>query len=194
MTILEALRQTTASIKSWAEGKFLNKDETTADDFGIYVHDIEPTDAVAGDIWVDTSSDPSIMEVDSAVSSVNGQTGNVVINVPTKVSELTNDSGFMTSYTETDPTVPEWAKESTKPTYTKSEVGLENVENVKQYSASNPPPYPVVSVNGATGTITLSVLPDVTTADNGKVLMVVDGTWQVVALNMSVDSNGVVSI
>lgn len=45
------------------------------------------------------------------------------ITVPTKTSDLTNDSGFLTSYTETDPTVPSWAKASTKPTYTASEVG-----------------------------------------------------------------------
>ena len=31
---------------------------------------------------------------------------------------------------ETDPTVPDWAKQPTKPTYTKSEVGLSNVQNV----------------------------------------------------------------
>lgn len=43
--------------------------------------------------------------------------------VPTKISELTNDKGYLTSYTETDPTVPAWAKTSTKPTYTASEVG-----------------------------------------------------------------------
>ena len=43
--------------------------------------------------------------------------------IPTKVSQLTNDSGFITGYTETDPTVPSWAKASTKPTYTASEVG-----------------------------------------------------------------------
>lgn len=45
------------------------------------------------------------------------------ITVPTKVSELTNDSGYITSYTETDPTVPAWAKTATKPTYTAEEVG-----------------------------------------------------------------------
>lgn len=45
------------------------------------------------------------------------------ITVPTKTSDLTNDSGFLTSYTETDPTVPSWAKASSKPTYTASEVG-----------------------------------------------------------------------
>lgn len=61
------------------------------------------------------------------------------------------------SYTETDPTVPSWAKQSSKPSYTKSEVGLGNVDNVRQYSASNPPPYPVTSVNGATGNVTVNV-------------------------------------
>lgn len=59
------------------------------------------------------------------------------------------------SYTETDPTVPEWAKAESKPSYTKSEVGLANVDNVKQYSKSNPPPYPVTSVNGKTGAVTV---------------------------------------
>ena len=43
--------------------------------------------------------------------------------IPTKTSELTNDSGFITGYTETDPTVPAWAKAASKPTYTASEVG-----------------------------------------------------------------------
>ena len=44
-------------------------------------------------------------------------------DVPKKTSQLTNDSGFLSSYTETDPTVPAWAKASSKPTYTASEVG-----------------------------------------------------------------------
>ena len=35
-------------------------------------------------------------------------------------------------------------------------VGLGNVDNVKQYSASNPPPYPVTSVNSKTGAVTLT--------------------------------------
>lgn len=37
----------------------------------------------------------------------------------------------------------------------KGDVGLDNVDNVKQYSASNPPPYPVTSVNGETGAVTV---------------------------------------
>lgn len=43
--------------------------------------------------------------------------------VPTNVSAFTNDAGYLTSYTETDPTVPSWAKASSKPSYTASEVG-----------------------------------------------------------------------
>lgn len=44
-----------------------------------------------------------------------------------------------------------------KPTYTKSDVGLGNVDNVQQYSADNPPPYPVTSVNNQTGAVSLSI-------------------------------------
>ena len=56
-------------------------------------------------------------------------------------------------------------------------VGLGNVDNVKQYSASNPPPYPVTSVNGKTGAVTVHEVPTVTTSDNGKFLRVVNGVW-----------------
>lgn len=79
------------------------------------------------------------------------------ITVPTKVSELENDKGYLTTFTESDPTVPSWAKQPNKPSYTKSEVGLGNVDNIKQYSASNPPPYPVTSVNGQTGAVSVAV-------------------------------------
>ena len=70
----------------------------------------------------------------------------------------------------------------------KSDIGLGNVDNVKQYSASNPPPYPVTSVNGETGDITIREVPVVTTTDNGKFLRVVNGAWTAVAI---ADANGV---
>lgn len=41
-------------------------------------------------------------------------------------------------------------------TLDKNDVGLGNVANVAQYSASNPPPYPVTSVAGKTGAVTLN--------------------------------------
>jgi hypothetical protein len=76
-------------------------DESTADDFGIYVQASEPTEAIAGDIWIDTINDPSYI-----------------------------------------------------------------------------PP----------------TLPEITDADNGKVLMVVNGKLQLVNLNLTTDANGVLSI
>ena len=71
---------------------------------------------------------------------------------------------------------------------TKSDVGLGNVDNVKQYSASNPPPYPVTSVNGKTGAVTIREVPAVTTSDNGKFLRVVNGAWAAVKVS---NANGV---
>ena len=50
--------------------------------------------------------------------------------IPTKVSQLQNDSGYLTSFTETDPTVPAWAKEATKPAYTAAEVGAPTVQEM----------------------------------------------------------------
>jgi len=41
--------------------------------------------------------------------------------VPTNVGDFINDVGYIT--TETDPTVPDWAKQQNKPTYTAQEVG-----------------------------------------------------------------------
>ena len=65
----------------------------------------------------------------------------------------------------------------------KSDIGLGNVDNVRQYSASNPPPYPVTSVNGHTGDVTVHEVPAVTTADNGKFLRVVNGAWAAAAID-----------
>ena len=42
--------------------------------------------------------------------------------VPTNVSAFINDASYLTTYTETDPTVPAWAKEANKPTYNYSEI------------------------------------------------------------------------
>lgn len=76
-------------------------DTVTADDFGIYVQDTEPMQAVVGDIWIDTSSDPTFMTL---------------------------------------------------------------------------------------------TIPPVTAADNGKVLMVVDGEYQLVSLDFSVSDDGTLSV
>lgn len=50
--------------------------------------------------------------------------------VPSKVSAFENDKGYITGYTETDPTVPAWAKSASKPSYTASEVGAATMTEV----------------------------------------------------------------
>lgn len=52
------------------------------------------------------------------IKTIGGESvlGSGNISLPTVVSDLTNDAGYIT--TETDPTVPSWAKEVNPPTYT----------------------------------------------------------------------------
>lgn len=98
-----------------------------------------------------TISPKKIEEKINPVKTVNGKAPDENGNVDVEANA--NGNG---NITETDPTVPSWAKQPTKPSYSKTEVGLGNVDNVKQYSASNPPPYPVSKVNGKTGDVKLS--------------------------------------
>lgn len=71
----------------------------------------------------------------------------------TKTSQLTNDSNYITS---AEVPVKSVAGKTGAVTLTKSDVGLGNVDNIKQYSASNQPPYPVKSVNTKTGAVVLT--------------------------------------
>ena len=66
---------------------------------------------------------------------------------------------------------------------TKSDVGLDNVDNVRQYSASNPPPYPVTSVNGQTDEVTVNV-PTVPSTTN---ILKGDGSGGLVAATRGSD-------
>jgi hypothetical protein len=49
---------------------------------------------------------------------------NKIVNIliPTDLKDFTNSPGYLTKYTETDPTVPDWAKEESKPEYYYSEI------------------------------------------------------------------------
>lgn len=65
----------------------------------------------------------------------------------------------------------------------KSDVGLGNVANERQYSSANPPPYPVTSVNGKTGAVTVpSVNVPATTS-----LLKGDGSGGLAAATADVD-------
>ena len=69
------------------------------------------------------------------VTSVNGQTGAVVVSGGA-VDSVNGQTGAVV--------------------LDKDDIGLSSVDNVRQYSASNPPPYPVTSVNGMTGDVIVS--------------------------------------
>lgn len=89
------------------------------------------------------------------VTSVNGQTGAVTVSVPSASSATPQALGTAAAGSSGDFSRADHVH--AKPTYSKSDVGLGNVDNVQQYSANNPPPYPVTSVNGSTGAVTLSI-------------------------------------
>lgn len=79
-----------------------------------------------GDI---TATAPTIASGDQII--INDNSASKITNGPTFDGSTTTKAltpkgtweTFLQSYTETDPTVPSWAKASTKPTYTASEVG-----------------------------------------------------------------------
>ena len=122
---------------------------------------------------------------ESGVQSVNGKTGDVVLTavdvgalpsgtkIPNKTSDLINDSGYV-DITAAKNAAPVQSVNSKTGTVVigKTDVGLGNVDNVKQYSISNPPPYPVTSVNGQTGDVTIEAGGNVDSV-NGKTGVVV---------------------
>ena len=97
-------------IKTWV-GNYVKitsstgKDTITAGNSSVDIYD-----------WAQASTKPTYTA--NEVGALSSTT-----SIPSKTSDLTNDSGFITGYTETDPTVPAWAKASSKPSYTASEVG-----------------------------------------------------------------------
>ena len=107
-----------------------------------------PDDGYVGQILRRTSSGAEWSDEQGgggAVSSVNGQTGAVVLTA--------SDVGALPdSYTAPVDSVN---GQTGAVVLGKSDVGLGNVDNVQQYSASNPPPYPVTSVNSKTGDVVL---------------------------------------
>lgn len=79
-----------------------------------------------------------------------------------------------------------WRGDKTWAALNKEAIGLSNVDNIRQYSSSNPPPYPVTSVNGQTGEVTISsyTLPIASSLTLGGIK---------VGEGLSIDSNGVLS-
>lgn len=94
---------------------------------------ITPT-MITDEVWINSSvtiadqENLTNLKTVATTGSYNDLTDKPTIpTVPTKTSDLTNDSGFITAddipaVTETDPTVPAWAKASTKPSYSYDEI------------------------------------------------------------------------
>lgn len=100
-------------------------------------------DMIADQVWIDNALTVPVqhklvgIEENAQVNviesvKVNGTALSITnkevdVTVPTKTSDITNDSGFITAndipdVTESDPTVPAWAKAATKPSYDYSEI------------------------------------------------------------------------
>ena len=84
----------------------------------VYIYKLNKTNG-----WSVTVREASVKVVAGTGLGGTYSKGTMTLTGPTKVSDLTNDSGFITDYTETDPTVPAWAKADTKPSYNFSEIG-----------------------------------------------------------------------
>lgn len=135
---------------------------TTSDELPIY-------DVSAQGNYKVTVQDVLDLAAAAPVSSVNGQTGAVVLDasdvgalpdtttIPSDTADLTNTAGFVDAAGAAAAAPVQSVNGQTGAVVLgKSDVGLSSVDNVQQYSASNPPPYPVTSVNGQTGDVVIT--------------------------------------
>ena len=109
------------------------------------------------------------------VSSVNGRSGNVTLtSEDVGLGNLDNERQYSASNPPPYPvasvngktgavnlTADDIGARPSDWTPSKSNIGLGLVENERQYSAANPPPYPVTAVNGQTGVVAVqpSIVP-----------------------------------
>lgn len=100
--------ETDPTVPSWA--KAANKPTYTASEVG----------AMTSGTTLDGIADGSTRKL-SNYSLTSHTHSNYVTSA--QVETQITGKGYITGYTETDPTVPSWAKQSSKPTYTASEVG-----------------------------------------------------------------------
>lgn len=115
---------------------------------------------------LDSNGDSSYTTVNFTVASTRTalESGTKLAILMGKIAKWLNDLGrlaFKGTVTTNDVSAGIKASlgraDSALQSVSKSDVGLGNVANERQYSPANPPPYPVTSVNGKTGAVTVSV-------------------------------------
>jgi len=101
-----------------------------------HVHGSITSDGKITATGITLANGDALVVTDSSASHVIKKTS-ITFDGSTTTKALTQKGTFETflqSYTETDPTVPSWAKASTKPTYTYSEVGASSAAHTHTYS------------------------------------------------------------
>lgn len=144
----------------------------------VMVGKVDSVNGKTGDVTL-TAADVGAVPVGEGgiigVSSVNGRSGNVTLtSEDVGLGNLDNERQYSASNPPPYPvasvngktgavnlTADDVGARPSDWTPSKSNIGLGLVENERQYSAANPPPYPVTAVNGQTGDVAVqpSIVP-----------------------------------
>ena len=114
---------------------------------------------------------------------------------PSVKTSLEKADSALQSYNETDPTVPEWAKSPTKPTYTAAEVGALSVDDANNNFAKKSDITSIYRPKGSKPTYddlptTGNAVGDVwnVEADDMNYAWTVDGTWDPLGSKIEISS------
>ena len=129
---------------------------------------VDSVNGQTGVVVLDASDVGALADSTTYVSSVNGSSGSVTVTVPTKTSDLQNDSGFITSAPVTSVNnktgaVSLTASDVGAGTYSKPSGGIPKTDLASAVQTSLGKAdtalqsAPVTSVNGQTGAVTVSV-------------------------------------
>ena len=167
--------ETDPTVPSWA--KQSTKPTYTASEVG----------ALPTGTTLDNVPDGTTRKLSNYATQANftAHTGNSAIHITSgDVETQITSHNYITGYTETDPTVPSWAKQSTKPTYTASEVGAlatgTTLDNVPDGTTRKLSDYATQANFSAHTGNTAIHLPSITASDEGKILQIVNGQWSLV--------------
>lgn len=203
MIILEALRQTTTSIKTWVERNFLKKDElnTTVQIIPQNFTDEQKSQA-RENIGVENGSikhnwDGTVL----SITTGSGTSSADLIGPRGTQGEDGKSAYELACENDFEGPLAEWLSSLKGETGEQGPQGIQGEKGRDGYTPVKGNDYwteedksEIKSYIKEEIDKIIPALPTVTTADNGKVLMVVNGEWAVINLNLAVDENGTISI